>query len=197
MRHLLQALLSTVVTLGLGTTLAIPTQAESPRSFSFVCQQAADGTYRTIAGTRTAEFPVFVWKSQHFSDAGWTPDRRCAEVSQRLQRLVSQGKMNYLRGSYLNNMPVICAFENRNQSICDNENLVFTLQYTADMEQSLTEYAIERIKQLQPLTNSSSIIPLQETPEDAAYFNFAGYLERLHEDAAPTPPTNDDFFGDK
>lgn len=197
MRRLTTTFLGVTLALGMGSALSAPTQAAAPTGGdrSFVCQQDATGTYKTIARTRTAEFPVFVWKSDFFTQAGWPPERRCQAVSSRLQRLAKAGQMKFLMAAYLHGEPVVCAAQSRETVSCSNESLIFTLQYRPGHGETLQEHAESRITRLRPLTHSSNIKPLFETrsqsdqPEDVLLFNFAGYLDQLEDDNAPS------FFG--
>ena len=202
MRRLTTTFLGVTLALGMGSSLSAPTQAAAPTGGdrSFVCQQDATGTYKTIARTRTAEFPVFVWKSDFFTQAGWPPERRCQAVSSRLQRLAQAGQMKFLMADYLHGEPVVCAAQRRETATCSNESLIFTLQYRPGSSQSLKDYAEERITALRPLTHSSNIKPLFETRprsgeqgNDVLLFNFVGYLDQLEEDVAPSVGTS--FFG--
>ena len=70
---------------------------------------------------------VFInWKSNYFGASGWTPGRRCAEVSQRFQKYQQQESLTYVVSGRMNGYPVVCAASNPNEAC--NGKLLFTLQ---------------------------------------------------------------------
>ena len=189
MTYITKMILGIACGLGVGFVLSPPAQAASPSDRTFLCKQGPDGTYQTVARTRTqGDFPVFVWRSRDFPD--WPPKRRCEAVSERLQRLNYQGMTNYLMAGYLNGEPVICAARNRSVTTCSSETLIFTLRYRYDGGgQTLAQYATDRITRLQTAGNANSQ-PLYETRAlggqqgETVFFNFVGYLEQLEEAAS-------------
>ncbi len=102
---------------------------EPPASFQCLTQS---GYYVTLAVKKDGVLsdPVIVWKTEEFSGAGYTPERRCSEVTSRLNGLLSQNS-GTLKGLYLtvgpvNGQPVLCAVNNTRAG-CNTNNMLFTL----------------------------------------------------------------------
>lgn len=97
---------------------------------SFRCQRVG-GNYATVAvqrGGRTA--PLIAWSTEEFSDAGYTPQRRCNEVTNRFNSVLRENG-NSLRNIYLtvgpvNRLVVLCHTGNMNSG-CNRSNVLFTL----------------------------------------------------------------------
>jgi len=106
-----------------------PTMAQSAGSFE--CKQ--DGYYVTVAVKNNGAIsdPLIVWKTEEFSDAGYTPEVRCEEVTSRLNSAVERngGSLNglYLTAGRVNGLPVLCTV-NDAKGGCNNNNLLFTLK---------------------------------------------------------------------
>jgi hypothetical protein len=114
----------------------------------FICG-SAEGYPATIARTSRGDFPMIVWRSEYFSGAGWTPERRCQAVSARLQTYQSRGQLTYLAAGYMNNTPVICTVSSKEAQSC--EELVFTLEYREDSGETLEQHALDRLESLKPV----------------------------------------------
>lgn len=76
---------------------------------TFVCALDMGGVPTTYAQTSRGMVPVIKWVSEHFSDAGYTPERRCQEVTSKFNSLYNQGRLNYLSAGYKNGQSIICA----------------------------------------------------------------------------------------
>ncbi len=113
------------------TTASAPdtsTSASEPPTI-FKCVQQGNG-WATIAkrGSLTIS-PLITWDTPEFGPE-YTPEQRCQIVSDKLTQFVADngGKLGYLKlivGS-LNNLKVVCVV-NDGQTICDDKNLLFTL----------------------------------------------------------------------
>jgi Circadian oscillating protein COP23 len=73
--------------------------------------------------------PLLIWESPEFSSSGYTPERRCKEVTARLKAAVStvEGNTTNLRltmGS-VNELPVLCHVQS--EESCDSSRVIFTL----------------------------------------------------------------------
>ncbi len=153
----------------------------------FVCG-SAEGYPATIARTKHGDFPVIMWRSHYFTGAGWTPERRCQEVSARLQTYYSRGQLIYLAAGYMNNTPVICTVRDLSATACDG--LVFTLRYQPNSRESLAQHAAARLQALRPIGSSAVSQPLYESysqPSNTAntnsqivtYFDLQEFLRRV------------------
>lgn len=98
---------------------------------SFECRQ--NDYYVTVAVRKNGGVsdPLIAWKTEEFSDAGYTPEVRCSEVTSRLNNALSQngGTLNglYLTVGRVNGMPVLCTVNNKRGG-CNNDNVLFTLK---------------------------------------------------------------------
>jgi len=57
---------------------------------------------------------------------GWTPQRRCQEVTSRFQRHQDNGTLRFLKADYRNGAGVICATASASES-CNASNVLFTV----------------------------------------------------------------------
>jgi hypothetical protein len=96
---------------------------------AFGCERL-NGTYTTVlAGTKT---PLVRWRSREFSRRGYTPERRCKNITYKLNQVVSEND-NRLSGLWLtmgkvNRYRVLCSVNNT-RSGCNKNNLLMTLSY--------------------------------------------------------------------
>jgi hypothetical protein len=187
------ASLGLVSTTGLAATALAPASSGSITTLKqgfnpqkvpaqFICG-SAEGYPATIARTKRGEFPVIVWRSDYFSGAGWTPERRCQEVSARLQTYQSQGRLTYLAAGYMNNMPVICTVSSKEAQSC--EGLVFTLQYRENSSETLEQHALARLERLRPMSSRATAAPLYESNVQrrpisiVTYFDMRQFLDAI------------------
>ena len=69
----------------------------------------ANGVPATVVKTKSGkQVPIIYWKSKTFSGSGWTPERRCREVSKRFQQFHSAEKLEFITTGRMNGLPVIC-----------------------------------------------------------------------------------------
>ncbi len=121
--------LATVAMVGEGT-LFMPSSQALTAATSFVCGKA-EGKPATVARTKKGDVPIVIWSSEGFSEAGFTPQVRCQQVSARFQTMYRSGQLKYITAGTLNNLPVICATKQQNTT-CDRQNLLYTLKANAD-----------------------------------------------------------------
>jgi len=95
--------------------------------------------------------PLIRWTSSTFDGAGWTPARRCQEVSQRFETFRQQGRLNYLTTGRMNSLPVICTAKQTGDA-CDG--LLYTLKPGQDPTTSLTRLLDVRFKARGPLNET-------------------------------------------
>lgn len=168
--HFLTA--GTIALLGATVGFQRPSQAQT----TFVCQFSPDqNLYTTYAQTPRGAVPVVRWYSEHFSAAGYTPERRCQEVSARFQNLHSQRLLDFVTAGYLNGQPVVCASQNGS---CNSGNLLFTLKAGSD--------AAAVLQQLFDLRSNASSTPLYQSSRgsSAPTIDMNDYLENA---AVETP----------
>lgn len=82
----------------------------SAQSTTYVCRPEG-GVPATIAQTAEGDKPLILWKSTYFNQDGWTPEKRCNEVTQRFQDYKDRGTLNNVTTGKMNGMPVVCLSE--------------------------------------------------------------------------------------
>lgn len=111
------------------------------------------GTPTTVVATKTGkQVPIIYWKSTTFSGSGWTPERRCQEVSTRFQTYHEQGKLDYITTGRMNGMPVLCVTSVEGGAC---EGLLYTLKPGQN--------ATVTLKKLFDIQTKPGTAPLQET----------------------------------
>jgi len=102
-----------------------PAHAQKPQ-VSFYCSTSAKEP-RTVAKTKTREINLVVWSSEAFDKSGFSPLRRCKEVSERLQGFANVGSLRYITTGVINNQKAICIASTRGGK-CRPNGLVLTLE---------------------------------------------------------------------
>ena len=91
------------------------------------------------------------WSSNVFDGGGWTPERRCQEVSQRFEGFRQQGRLQYLTTGRINGQPVICTAKAEGAP-CDG--LLYTLKPGQDPTTALRNLFDVRYKARGPLNET-------------------------------------------
>ena len=101
----LSAIASGSIALSTGIGIQTPAQAAAP---NFSCG-VTNGTPATVVTTTDGRSVTMIrWSSNVFDGGGWTPERRCQEVSQRFEGFRQQCRLQYLTTGRINGQPVIC-----------------------------------------------------------------------------------------
>lgn len=106
-----------------------------PSGTNYYCDNKSEPP-RTIARTTRGDMPIINWKSEYFSRSGWTPEKRCLEVSDRFQSFYRQGLLKHLKTDSMNENPVICTSRTENGA-CDG--VLITLERTDDPKKVLQD----------------------------------------------------------
>jgi Circadian oscillating protein COP23 len=138
---------------------------------AFVCG-TSKGAPATIAQTNRGDIPVIRWTSDLFRDAGYTPEKRCQEVSARFQQYFRNQKLNYLTTGVMNNQQVICVAD-RKEGDCTG--LLFTLKRGSNPSQVLKSLLAIRVRASGPLNESTSRI----------YLDLSEYLKQAAVESEP------------
>lgn len=152
MRIQLLASALAVSTITIATTILGSSPAYAQKT-AFVCG-ASNGVPTTVAQTSRGKVPVIRWSSDYFSGSGWTPQRRCQEVSKKFQQYYQSGALNYLTTGIMNAQPVICVAK-RQGGGCSG--LLFTLKRERNVTpaQKLQQLLAVRVRASGPLNESS------------------------------------------
>ncbi|TAD97545.1 MAG: hypothetical protein EAZ98_09270 [Oscillatoriales cyanobacterium] len=129
--------------LTLSGAIALSGKPASAAPTTFQCITSGSG-YATIAvagGKKTN--PLITYNNPVFSGSGFTPQKRCQEISGRLETAVANngGKLSglLLTVGEVNGYDVIC-YVNNNQSGCDSGNLLMTLPPRTNPGQTLATF---------------------------------------------------------
>lgn len=132
------AAIATLILLGGAIALPEIVQAETTQFYCARNQNAGD-TYTTFARTNLGsalkrDLPLLQWNSRAFPN--YPPERRCFEVSKRLQNFFNEQNLSIIKGGTVNGYPVVCATRSAKDS-CDSNNVLFTLEYGRDPQTAI------------------------------------------------------------
>ncbi|NEP46533.1 MAG: fasciclin, partial [Okeania sp. SIO2H7] len=138
----------------------------------FVCEGGIDGLPTTYALTSRGNVPVITWYSNFFSSGGYTPEKRCQQVTSRFENFYQTGQLNYITTGTVNAQPVVCA-TGVNGGSCTGENVLFTLKPGSD--------PVATVEQLFNLRAGASSTPLFESEDDVdyIYIDFREFLNSV------------------
>lgn len=121
--HTFLLLLASAVAAG---SVSIGSGSAQTNSYRFVCQPNNGGTPTTFVTLPNGEQRPFInWRSDAFILAGYSQQRRCNEVTDRMNQYVRAGNFQYITHGTMNNIPVLCV-TNRKGGGCTG--LLYTLK---------------------------------------------------------------------
>lgn len=132
-------------------TLAFPHGVNAQSSVSFVCGTDM-GTPATMVVTAKGERAFIRWTSDSFSNSGWSAERRCTAVSQRLQESYDKGNLQYLTTGRMNGLPVVCSTDRDGGSCID---LIYTLKPGQNPATTLSQLLQARQGKSGPISETS------------------------------------------
>ena len=151
------------------------TSENQPNQVTFLCQEIFDPASgkkvpATIAWVpeRQGHVRFIGWKSEYFAKGGWTPQKRCQEVSKKFQEFQESGRLENLTTGKNNGYSVVCAVANNEQS-CNGNNQLFTLKNNSDPGLVL--------EQLVNIAQGKSSEPLWQSSGNSKYLNVRKYLQ--------------------
>jgi len=141
--------------LGVGASQNQPLTAQTTSS-TYYCGRDVDGVPATIARTRRGNIPMIRWKTEYFSSSGWTPWRRCSEVSSRFENYNQQGKLAYITTGEENGYPIICVAEQKDGPCInkDSGELLLTLRKNENANETLVKLLRVRDSGSNPLEHA-------------------------------------------
>lgn len=119
--HFLTRML-TALAIALSATATISQPGTAQSRTTFFCA-SSNGVPTTFARTPRGNIPMISWRT---ATQGWTPQRRCQEVTSRFQRHQDNGTLRFLKADYRNGAGVICATASASES-CNASNVLFTV----------------------------------------------------------------------
>ena len=118
----------------------------------FVCGVANGAPATNALKADGTQIPVIRWTSSTFTAAGWGPQRRCEEVSERFDTYLKQGRLAYITTGRMNRLPVICTAASK-RGPCDG--LLYTLKPGQNATATLKDLLQIRVKARGPLNETS------------------------------------------
>jgi hypothetical protein len=104
----LLSLFAWIVAGSLGSGFLISSSASQAKIKKYVCS-GIEGVPTTHAITVDGELiPVIRWTNRLIDISGWSRERRCEEVSRRMDALNRQGRLKYFTHGRINGRSVIC-----------------------------------------------------------------------------------------
>ena len=145
------ALLLTALPFAVGTPIA---QAEV---VGYSCGTSNGVPATMVRTSKGNEVAVIQFVSQHFSDSGWSPERRCQEVSQRFENLNRKGLLRqaFLTTGRKNGQNIVCVAPEQGGS-CMNNGILFTLRPGRDPGETLRKLVNVARTQSGPLSETTS-----------------------------------------
>lgn len=130
-------------------------------AIGFVCGVSNGAPSTNAVKADGGQVPVIRWTSTAFAAAGWSPERRCQEVSSRFNTFLQQGRLAYITTGRINSLPVICTAAS-NGGACDG--LLYTLKPGQNPTSTLRDLLEIRVKARGPLneTNERLYVSLSE-----------------------------------
>lgn len=121
------AIVLVAAVVGFSVLFSQPIFAKNP-PVRFQCQTLSSGVPTTVATSQQWQNQprqLIRWLEPLAREAGYTPLRRCREVSNRLNKQFSKGSQ-YIGHGYINGNPAICT-TNKEGAKCRKEQLLWTL----------------------------------------------------------------------
>lgn len=135
------------------SSLFAPSSQALTATTNFVCAKS-DGKPATVARTKKGDVTLVIWSSEGFSEAGFTPQVRCQQVSARFQSMYRSGQLKFISAGTLNKIPVICA-TTQVSSTCNQQNLLYTLKPESD-----PQLVIKRLMAIRNRATSKGVLEL-------------------------------------
>jgi hypothetical protein len=148
-------------------------------AIGFFCGMTSGAPSTNVVTDSGKQVPVIRWTSSVFSEAGWSQERRCQEVSSRFDGFLKQGRLAFITTGRINGLPVICTAAS-NAGPCDG--FLYTLKPSQDSISTLRNLLEIRVKARGPLneTNSRLYVSLDELVSTA--------LANAKQPASNSPP---------
>jgi len=137
------------------------------------------GIPTTVANMSSGkQIPMIRWTSSVFTGDGWSPERRCQEVSSRFSDFNNNDQLRYLTTGKMNGMNVICVALNKGDRC---SGLVYTLK--PGQNPTATLYKLFGVQR-------TATGPLNETG-DRGYIDINEYLGLGKSENLPSMTTGD------
>jgi Circadian oscillating protein COP23 len=118
-----------------GSQSVVPGQAQPSRKFH--CELVR-GIPTTVVQTVRGNIPAIRWVKS-FAGGSDRVDRRCNEVSARLDRFNRAGKLKFIRTGNVNSYPVLCVDAGVSGNTCPLDRVLVTLPKGSDASHILSQ----------------------------------------------------------
>ncbi len=169
-KHQILTLGLATVTIAGGMVAQIPSIQAVTATMNFACDKF-EGKPATVARTKKGNVPIVVWHSEDFSEAGFTPQVRCQQVSARFQTLYRNGQLKYITAGTLNKLPVICGTKQMSTT-CNRQNLLYTLKPNADPQLVIKRLMMVRNRATSRGIEESASIPTASKDNNSIELNW-------------------------
>jgi len=150
--------------------LVNPLKADTKKNvYSCVNHQ---GKPMTVVDTLRGRIQLIVWQSDYFRASGWTPEKRCQEVTRRFQGFSDNGTLRFIANGMIGKYQVICVSPQSQDIGCQEENLLMTLEPNDNPIESMKELFEDAVKTgAMPVRRSQAVLDLER------YFATAPLME--------------------
>ena len=178
LQSLIKVLTAGVITITTTSAFIQPSNAENK---IFSCA-VSSGVPTTIANTSKGKITIIRWVSSYFNATGYTPQKRCEEVSARFQRNKDRGTLKYITTGMMDGQPVVCVSKTNGGGCIKEDGLLFTLKSQQDASST-----VQQLFNIRKGDGGS----LNETP-DRIYIDVSQLLNsrQVEEDNTPSTTAN-------
>ena len=107
---------------------SLPSQSQHKSKNIYTCLRTT-GYPSTVVDTSRGRIELIVWKSDRFRQSGWSPQKRCEEVTRRFQKFSDNKVLRYVATGTINRQKVICVAQKKPTGIrCRKDGLLITLE---------------------------------------------------------------------
>ncbi|WP_330203048.1 COP23 domain-containing protein [Cyanobacterium sp. Dongsha4] len=133
-----------------------------------------EGKPITVVDTTRGRIQLIVWQSDYFRASGWTPEKRCQEVSKRFQRFSDNDTLRFIANGTINKYKVICVSPKSSDIVCQEQNLLMTLEPKDNPVEVMRQLFEDAVKiGAMPIRRSQAVLDLDK------YFAVAPLMDAI------------------
>lgn len=158
---------SLIASIALSPLLSSRISAQPKNTYSCVNYQ---GKPTTVVDTPRGKIQLIVWESDYFRDSGWSPQKRCQEVTKRFQEFSDKGILKFVTTGRMNKYPVICVGRQvpGGGYQCQSDGLLITLQMNDNPDKVLRDLFTNAAKVGGiPVTRGDTVVSISHFIENA------------------------------
>lgn len=162
-----QLLSSLILSMVLSPLLSSGISAQPKNTYSCVNYQ---GKPTTVVNTPRGKIQLIVWESDYFRDSGWSPQKRCQEVTKRFQEFSDKGILKFVTTGKINKYPVICIGRQvpGGGYQCQSDGLLITLQMNDNPDKVLRDLFTNAAKVGGiPVTRGDTVVSITQFIDNA------------------------------